>query len=206
MSGGGGSGSPAGRREAWRSAAALMDARFEQGRSSVRDAIVVDRGPWTIRVGTFFVQSGSTAVTHTGARAYFRGLRSVRLKVRRRNLLDDVLEALGVGERLRLDRELSRRYVVRGTPAARLPSVFTGNRLARTLVVLPPATLVVERTPWRLRRRYGEDSGVASCRVPGVRTDAGTLAGLATVVSETLSALARMGEARGLSLPEEDGR
>lgn len=194
------------RRQLWRSAAALMGAVFVQGRRDFDDAIVVDHGPWVLRIETFIVQVGTAPIVHTGARAYFRGLRDLRLSVSQRTLFHRLGEALGFRDRIRLEPGLAEKYVARGKPGARIPSLFAATGLGGALLALPKAELHVKRPPRKARRRHGEDVGEVVCRLSGVRLDAQLLAGLASVVEETLDALERVGEARREPVPGVERR
>jgi len=189
------------RREEWRTAAALMRAHFIPGERDSKDEIVVGHGPWTVRVSTFFVQVGNAPILHTGAKAHFHGLRDLRLEVRRRNVFDRLVEA-ALGRPGRVPPQLQATHVVRGKPEARLPSIFSGTRLAPALLAIPSAELRVERAPRKMRRSHGDDVGVAWCRLSGLRLDPRELSAMVDAVTATLEALERVAEARRVPSPD----
>jgi hypothetical protein len=176
-----------------------MGATFVAGTNASKDALVVEHGPFTVRVETFVKQVGNAPVTFTGARAYFLGLRDLHFRARPRNFMDRVLAAFGIRGLQRLDRTLVDRFVVRGGPPARIPSLFADRALPASLIDLGSASLSVKKASRKSRRRLGDGAGVVACRVTGVTLDPQVLRGLVAAVTLTLDALERMGEARGLS-------
>ena len=190
------------RREAWRQAAQLAGAEFLPGASPREDRVLVKHGAWRIWLDTYVVSTGQTAVTYTRVRAYFLGLRDLRLVVRRRNALDRLVEALGFGSRPPVSRALNERYVVRGKPPGRVPSLFSGMGLGEEILAVPSLRLEIKRPSRKSRRRFGQDSGVVVCRTTGVVRDPERLASMLRVVREALDALRRVGEADDREVPQ----
>lgn len=145
---------------------------------------------------------GTTTRFRTRARALYSGWRELRVTVRPRRLWDRWAEALGWASDPPVSRTVLERYVVRGRPRARLPSVFSPGLVAR-LGELPPVRLEAGRAGFRDRRRLGERTGRVRCRMEEEPADPETLEGMAELVAETLEALRRVGEADGQPLGDD---
>lgn len=182
------------REGAWREAAVRVGGAYVPGKRTGDDLVLLQHGPWRIDLGTYVVNTGNAAVTYTRVRAYHRGRRELTVTVRRRNWGDRLLEALGFGSRPPLPRQLNDKYVVRGKPAGRLPSLFSSG-LTHAILGVESLRLEVKRPARKVRRRYGEDTGVVVCRTTGVVTEVERLVGMFRVVQETLEGLSRVGEA-----------
>lgn len=188
---------PPDRRVAWRETAALLDGRLEEGRRPSKDVVVVRHGPWVIALDTYTQSQGNHSVTYTRVRAYAAGWRGLTLSVRRRNVLDRVAAALGLGGgRPAVSPALQERWVVRGKPAARIPSLFAGTDLAQAIQALPAVSLRVRRPSWWSRRCLPDGTVEVVARARGVIDDVTRLAGMIRVVAETLVGLERVGEIR----------
>ena len=122
--------------------------------------------------------------------------------VRRRNFFDRIREAMGFGTRLPVSPALLDRYVVRGKPEGRVPSLFAGRELYQAIQSGESLRLQVKRPSRKSRKRYGQDAGLVEVLTTGVVRDLGRLAGLIRTVAETLDALHRVGEARAEELSE----
>lgn len=190
------------RREGWREASALLGGRLVEGRRASADEILLEHGPWTVRLASCYQQTGEAAIPYTRARATFRGLRELRLEIRRRNAFDRLVQALGFGGQLRVPPALATAHMVRGSPEARLPALLTTTGLVQAVLAAPGAELRVERASRKLRRRYGQDVGLVTCQRSGIRTDPAELSSLVSVVTATLDALEGVGEARREPSPD----
>jgi hypothetical protein len=124
------------------------------------------------------------------------------LLVRRRGFLDRLWEALGFGRRLPVSRILADRYVVKGKPEPRVPSLFSAQVLTEAVLAVPSLRLEIKRPSRKSRKRFGQDSGVVVCRTTGVITDVDRLEGMIQVVREALDSLHRVGEAREEEVPD----
>lgn len=181
--------------------ATLLKGELVEGKRQTADRIVVRHGPWRI-VADIYVQSdGQTAVTYTRVRACFAGWRGLKVLVRRRNLFDRLWEALGFGKRLPVNPGFQERYVVKGKPEGRVPSLFAGQALYEAIASAESLRLQVKRPGRKDRKRYGGGVGEVVARTTGVVRELGRLAGLIRTVAETLEALQRVGEARAEELP-----
>jgi len=185
------------RRQRWRDAADRLGGTLREGKKSARDAIEVACRVGTIAVETFVVNNGSTSVTYTRARTYAPGWRGFRLVVRPRTWLDRLWARLGHGEAPPVARDLLERFVVRGKPSSRVPSLFADRVVVDALLEAPPVRLEVRRPSRKSRRVYGEGVAEVWCRATGVVTDVEQLVRMVSIVSVTLEALARIGEAGG---------
>ncbi|MCG6989483.1 MAG: hypothetical protein LJF06_15070 [Gemmatimonadetes bacterium] len=184
------------RRTAWREVATLLGGELVQGKRPSGDKVGVARGPWKIWLDTFTVHTGHASQTYTRCRAYFVGWHELKVTVRRRNVFNRILEALGRSRPRAVSPPLLKTHVVRGKPASRLPSLFMAAGLVDALLSTAKVTLRVKRPSGRLRKRYGQDLGVVTCQATGVVRDVNRLAGMIHIVGETLEALAGIGEAR----------
>lgn len=189
------------RRETWRDLATLLDGEFRAGKRQGADQMVVRHGPWSIVLDLHVQSTGQAAITYTRVRAYVVGWRGTTLTVRRRNVFDRIWEALGFGSRPAVSRALLERYVVKGKPESRLPSLLTGAQPVEAILSVPSLRLEVKRPSRKSRRRFGEDAGMVVCRTTGAITDLQRLAGMIRTVAETLEALERIGEARREPVP-----
>ncbi|HSM59333.1 MAG TPA: hypothetical protein VK849_00995 [Longimicrobiales bacterium] len=182
------------RRSRWAEAATRLGGTLVEGKRSSADRVDVGHGPWTVTLDTYVVSTGNTAVTYTRARAFAPGWRGLRLTVRRRNWLDRLAEALGWASRLPVARPLTERYVVKGKPPSRVPSVFADAELGGRILDLQSVRLEVKRPSRKERRRHGESAAEVTCRTTGVILDVERLVGMVDVVRSTLDALQRVGE------------
>jgi hypothetical protein len=182
--------------------AELLGGELVEGKRQTADRIVVRHGAWRIITDVHIQSDGETTTVHTRVRAYFPGWRGLRVLVRRRNFLDRIWEALGFATPLPLKPSLLERYVVKGSPSARVPSLFAGQELYEAIESARSLRLQVKRPGWWSRRTVGQDAGVVVVRTNGVVRDLGRLGGLIRTVACTLDALHRVGEARAESVPE----
>ena len=60
-----------GRWEAWQEVARRVGGTFEQGRRKGHDQVILEHGPWTIRLDTYTVNTGQVSITFRRARAFF---------------------------------------------------------------------------------------------------------------------------------------
>jgi len=183
------------RRPAWREVAERLGGEMEEGGRTRGDRALFRHGPWRIALDTYSVSTGQGAITYTRTRAHFRGHRDLKVTVRRRNAFDRMWSALGFESPLPVARELLKACVVKGKPAPRVPSLFSGPELVEAIVADPSVRLEVKPAPRKSRRRLGADAGVVVCRTEGVVTDVDRLAGMVHVVCRVLDALHRVGEA-----------
>ncbi len=190
------------RRDAYRGVAARVDGEFHEGKRAGKDRVLVRRGPWRIWLDTYTVSTGQVTITYTRVRAYFRGRRDLRVTVRRRTWFDRLFARFGFGTLLRVDPRLNDRYVVKGSPERRVPSLFSAPGVTEAILALPSLRLEVKRPSRKGRRRFGEDAGVVVSQTTGVITDVERLAGMIQVVGETLEGLERIGEASQEELPD----
>jgi hypothetical protein len=190
------------RSDAWRSVAERTGGDFVEARRPSKERVLVRHGPWRVWLDTYVVSNGSTSQTYTRVRAYIRGWRGLSLLVRRRGVLDRLWEKLGFGSRLPLSRALTDRYVVKGRPEPRVPSLFSAQDLTEAVMAVPSLRLEIKRPSRKSRKRFGEDTGVVVCRTTGVITDVDRLEGMIAVVREALDSLHRVGEAREEEVPD----
>jgi hypothetical protein len=184
------------RRTAWREVATLVGGELVQGKRPSGDKVEVARGPWKISLDTYTVHTGHSSQTYTRCRAWFVGWHELKVTVRRRNVFDRLLEALGRRRPRAVSRPLLEKHVVRGRPESRLPSLFMATGLVDAILATPKVTLRVKRPSRRLRKRYGQDLGVVTCQATGEVRDVSRLVGMVRMVGESLEALAGIGEAR----------
>jgi hypothetical protein len=190
------------RRDAWQRVAAVTEGRFVEGKRSAKDKVLVSHGPWDVWLDTYTVSTGQTSVTYTRVRTHFMGWRDLSLRVRKRNFLDRILESLGFSSRPPLRRALTDKYVIKGKPLPRVPSLFSGSHLGEAIMALPSLGLEIKRPGWKMRRKLGDRAGVVVCRTTGVITEHERLVGMIEVVKEALDGLMRVGEANGAPLPK----
>jgi hypothetical protein len=175
--------------------AELLGGEFLGGKRSSNDRVMVPRGPWRIWLDTYTVSTGQVTVTYTRARAFYRGRRDLHLSVRRRNRFDRFLAGLGFGRLLPIDPRLNERYVVKGRPEGRVPSLLSSPGLTEAILAEPSLRLQVKRPSKKDRKRFGEDAGEVFSQTTGVITDVERLTRMIRAVGETLDALERIGEA-----------
>lgn len=179
--------------EVWGDLAARHGGTFEVGRFGRERVVLTHRG-WTLTLEKYVVQAGTAPLVYTRVRALYAGARELKAKVRPRNWLDNVLRAFGYGRRLPIRRALLERYVVKGSPPARLPSFFSPE-LSDALLQGSDLHLEVDRAPRKDRRRLGDDTGEVACRTSGVILDPVRLDAMIDVAQAALDALHRIGEA-----------
>jgi hypothetical protein len=166
------------RRESVRLVAEAVGGSDVPQKKPYLDEVVVVHEAWTIRLDGYYQSTGQTVITYTRVRSYFGRWRGLRVTVRKRTFLDR-----------------NERFVVKGKPAARVPSLFSASELGRAVLALPTMRLEVKRPSRKSRKRYGEDTGVVVCLTNGFITEVDRMVGMIRVVQETLDGLARIGEA-----------
>ncbi|MEQ9398046.1 MAG: hypothetical protein RJQ04_02650 [Longimicrobiales bacterium] len=179
--------------EVWGDLAARHGGTFEVGRFG-KERVVLGHRRWTLTLEKYVVQAGATPMVYTRVHALYGGSRELTARIRPRNWFDRVLTAMGFGRRLPVRRALLDRYVVKGSPPARVPAFFS-TELADALLEGPDVHLEVDRAPRSDRRRLGADTGQVMCRTAGVVLDPVTLDAMIDVAQATLDALHRIGEA-----------
>ncbi|MGD8319681.1 MAG: hypothetical protein PVJ02_04490 [Gemmatimonadota bacterium] len=184
------------RREAFRRVAEVAGGELLEGKRKSGDRVLFVRGPWRIWLDTYVVSTGQVTVIYTRVRAFFRGRRDLQVVVRKKSWLDRLVQGMGFGSPLPVDRTLLERYVVRGRPEPRVPSLFSAQGLTEAVLAVPSLRLQVKPASRKHRKRMGEDAGEVACQTTGVITDVEWLTGMVQVVAEALASLERVGEAR----------
>jgi hypothetical protein len=182
------------RREGWQEVARAVGAELEHGKRASADTVSVDHDPWTIVLETYTVHTGESAVTYTRAKALFVGQGDPRLRIRKRNLFDGLLERVGLGGASPDRGALAGRYVVKGRPEHRLRSLLTPG-LAAALLAESSVGVRVGKAPRKDRKAHGPQVCQAEVFARGVVTEPNRLVGLITIARETLTALAAVGMA-----------
>ena len=186
--------------DVWSDVAARVGGVFEQDRKG-REYVRFGHRGVPVRLEKHVSHNGTTPVVYTRARALYPGSRDLKVSVRPRNVFDRLVRALGFEPRLALRPALLERYVVRGRPPARLPSLFSPG-LTGALMAAGDLVLKVGPAPRRDRKEHGDDAGEITCQVSGVLLDLPRLGHLLSAVTEGLDALDRISEAR---LPDPPG-
>jgi hypothetical protein len=182
------------RREAWQETVRAVGGKLEQGKRASSDTVSVVHGPWTIVLETYTVHTGESAVTYTRAKAPFVGQGDPRVRIRKRNLFDGLLERMGLGGTSSARGPLAGRYVVKGRPEPRVRSVLTPGLVA-ALLAESSVTVRVGKAPRRDRKAHGPDVCLAEAFASSVVTEPDRLVGLITIDQQTLTALAAVGMA-----------
>ncbi len=182
------------RREAWQEVARRVGGTFVEGKRKSQDRVALEHGHRTIRLDTYTVQTGQMSVTITRVWAFFVGRADLKLVVRKRNFFDTILENLGFGGITPRNRELARRYVVKGKPERRLRSLITAG-LTAAILAQSSFKLEVKAAPRKNRKRMGPHTRQVAMHITGVIKDPDRLAGMFTVVREMLDALEGIGVA-----------
>lgn len=159
------------------------------------DKVALEHDGFLIWAGTQLVSTGNTVVTVTRVRCCYPGFRDLEVSTRPRNVFDRLLSALGAGRPPPLPPRLVEKYVVKGDPSSRIPSLFTAG-LSEAVLAAPTHRLSVGKPSRKERKRLGEGWGEVSCRLTGTEDDPVRLLAMTDVVRRTLDGLARIGEAR----------
>jgi hypothetical protein len=171
-----------------------MGGKLEQGKRASADTVSVVHGPWAIVLETYTVHTGHAAVTYTRAKALFVGQGDPRLRIRKRNLFDGLLERVGLSGASSDRGALDGRYVVKGHPEPRVRSLLTPGLVA-ALLAESSVTVRVGKAPRRDRKAHGPQVCQAEAYASGVVTEPSRLQGLITIAQETLTALEAVGMA-----------
>lgn len=190
------------RRAAWRAVADAEGGTLEEGKRPSKDRVHFEHGPWRLHLDTYTVNTGKVQVTYTRVRAYFLGHRDLRLTVRARNVFDRLFGWLSFGSAPPVNPSLTERFVVKGKPSSRIPSLFLSDGLSDALLAVERIHLYVRRPSRRSRKKYGEESGVVGCQATGVVKDPDYLASMVRLVRVALDTLHRVGEANDTPVPE----
>lgn len=182
------------RREAWQEVAYAVGGTLEQGKTASADTVSVVHGPWTIVLETYTVHTGESSATYTRAKALFVGQGDPRLRIRKRNLFDGLLERVGLGGASSGRGPLAGRYVVKGRPGHRVRSLPTPGLVA-ALLAEASVTVGVKKAPRKHRKAHGPQVCLAEVYTSGVVTEPDRLVGLITIAREALTALAAVGMA-----------
>jgi hypothetical protein len=182
------------RREAWQEVARAIGGELEQGKRASADTVSVVHGPWTIVLETYTVHTGHAAVTYTRAKALFVGQGDPRLRIRKWNLFDGLLEHVGIGGASPDRGALAGRYVAKGHPEPRMRSLLTPGLIA-ALLAESSVAVRVGKAPRKHRKAHGPQVCQAEVYASGVVTEPRRLVGLITIARETLTALEASGMA-----------
>lgn len=175
-------------------AARVLGGVFEEGKSVHKDRVVLRRGDTPVTLDVQMVSTGSSVVFYSRARAHYPGFRELTVTVRRRHFGDRIVAALGLArDRLPLSRALLEKYVVKGKPRARVPSLFSAG-VTEAVLAVPSLRLRVRQAARKHRKRLGDDTGEVEARTTGMVADSDWLVGLVRAVEITVEALARIGE------------
>lgn len=186
---------PTNRREALEAVAERVGGELVEGKKLTGGyAVVVEDGPWTLTLDMHMVSTGNGAVMHTRAFTHFSSREDLKLRVRRRGLLDRIAGVLGFGRQDYGHRAMAREHVVRGRPDSRVRSILSGG-LAEAIARAPAVSLEVKRAPRRVRKTMGPQARRLQVLVPGVDTDVERMVGMLTLVREALDVLKRSGAA-----------
>jgi hypothetical protein len=182
------------RREVWEEVARSVGGTFLPGKRSSADKVLVAHGPWTIELDTYTVHTGESSVTYTRARAVFSGQVDIRLRIRRRNFFDTILENVGLGGVDPGHRTFAEKFVVKGRPETRLRSLVS-PQLIEALLGEPKVSVKVKNASRKDRKVHGPRAREASAQMTGVIREPNRLLSLITVTQETLNALDEAGMA-----------
>ena len=182
------------RREAWQELARAVGGTFEQGKRASADTVSVAHGPWTVVLETYTVHTGQSSVTFTRAKALFVGQGDPRVRIRKRNLFDKLLERMGFGGTSPNRGPLAERYVVKVRPEHRLRSLLTPG-LTEALLAESSVTVRVGKAPRKDRKAHGPEVCRAEVVATGVVTETNRLVGMIAVARETVTALEAAGMA-----------
>jgi len=155
-------------------------------------AVVVEHGAWTLSLDLHMAWAGMVQLVHTRVVSHFANRDRFRLVVRRRTLLDRIAAAVGLGGATSGDRELTRRYVVKGRPDVRVRSVLSGG-LGAAVLAGPNVSVEVSKAPRRYRARWGPGAARLQVLSPGVDTDVDRSVGMIIVARRAMDALQRSG-------------
>jgi hypothetical protein len=188
------------RREVWEEVAGSVGGTFLPGERSNADKVLVSHGPWTIVLDTYTVHTGQASVTYTRAKTLFSGQVDIRLRIRRRNFFDTIMENVGLGGVDPGHRSFAEKFVVRGRPETRLRSLVT-PKLIEALLAEPKVSVKVKDASRKDRKVHGPLAREASAQLTGVVREPNRLVSLITVAQETLNAL----EGAGMAARERVG-
>jgi hypothetical protein len=182
------------RREVWEEVARSVDGIFLAGTRSSADKVAISHGPWTIVLDTYTVDTGHSSVTYTRAKALFVGQVDIRLRIRRRNFFDTILENVGLGGVDPGHRAFAEKFVVKGHPEMRLRSLVS-PRLIEALLAEPKASVKVKNASRKDSKVRGPGTREASAQMTGLVREPTRLVNLITVAKEILNALEEAGMA-----------
>lgn len=185
------------RRTAWRDAADRVGGTLVEGKRPGQDKIVLAAGPWSLVMDTYTVHTGQVTITYTRGRGFFHDASELKLLIRKRSFFDSVLENLGFGSGVSVNRMFDRRYVVRGKPRPRLRSVVSAA-LAEAMLGQASVRVSAKRAGRKHRAAMGPETKEITTHVTGVVKEPERIAGLFAVLRETLDALQRIGAAAPL--------
>jgi hypothetical protein len=189
------------RREVWEEVARSVGGTFLPGKRSSADKVAISHGPWTVELETYTVHTGESSVTYTRAVAVFSGHVDIRLRIRKRNVFDTILENVGLGGVDPGHRLFAEKFVVKGRPEARLRSLVT-PQLIGALLAEPKISVKVKNASRKDRKVHGPRAREVSAQMTGVVREPTRLVSLITVAKETLNAL----EGAGMAARERVGR
>lgn len=189
-----------GRREAWELVAERVDGELVEDKVPGGFAVDVEHGPWTLRLDLHMVSNGSASLMHTRVWTRFFSRDELRLVLRPKTFFDRVLERLGRKHPELSDREVARRYAVRGRPRPRIRSLLSGG-LAETVTGHDSLRIRIGPVGWWRRRSLGRHARLMEVLAPRVDTDADRMVELIRVGRETLDVLRRTGSASAERLP-----
>ena len=192
------------RQDAFKAAAAELDATFLPGKKSSADEVHLEHGSWRIILDTYVESDGTSAVTYTRARALYVAKERFTLRIARKNVLTKIAAKLGFPGLLIGDRELERKYKITTSSEPHTRSLLTDRAMRELILIQPSLRLEIRRQAWSKRRKTGEGVREVRVRTTGVITEPDRLAHYMRLVASTLDQLVRIGVA--YEDPVEEGR
>lgn len=188
------------RRRARQELADRLGGQLLKGKRDTADVVVVEHGPWTVRLDTYVVSTGYTTVIHTRVRCLAHRRQAFGLVVRPRTALDRLAEALGFRGMPGGDRDFRARYVATGKPAPVLRALLASS-LPEAFRARDALRLDVKKASRKERRSWGADTVALSVQTLGILTDVDALAALFEVATVAVEEMARTGVVEALEGP-----
>lgn len=166
--------------------------------------MVLEHGPWSLRLDTHVVSTGYTTVMYTRVRCLARARQAFRFAVRPRTALDRLASALGFRGMPGGHRDFRELYIATGKPKPVVRALLASS-LTEALRARGALRLEVKKASWKERRATGADTVALSVQALGILSDVEALAHLFEVATVALDEMERTGMVTTLEAPSVSG-
>jgi hypothetical protein len=183
------------KREVWKKLSGEIGANYVAGGFWKGDRVQASHGEWTITLDTYTVSTGKTVIIFTRMRAPYVNPDRFRFTIYRRNFFSDIAKFFGMQDIEVGYRDLDRDFIIKGTDAAKVRSLFDNAKIRELIMAQPQIHLTVKDNDGAFGASFPHDADELCFHVGGIIKDEERLKLLFELFAETLDQLCRIGSA-----------